>query len=209
MGASVPKLLMQLGGRTLIERTVDSLMASAAIERLVLVAPPGQEAAFRGLRYSLPQKIDVVTGGESRADSVRRGLAAVAGAPGACGESLVLVHDGARCLITPELVRRAVAAAAECGAVTAAVPSVDSVKRVDAKGLVRESLERSELWCVQTPQVFRLDLLLRAHESGDLQATDDASLVERIHPVRVVHGEQLNLKVTTPDDLRLAEALLV
>jgi 2-C-methyl-D-erythritol 4-phosphate cytidylyltransferase len=143
-----------------------------------------------------------VPGGRRRQDSVREGLKA-----GGC--DWVVVHDGARPLVTPQLIEAGLAAAQETGAAVCALPAQDTVKRVDEEGRVVRTLDRRRLWLVQTPQVFRYDMLLDAHERSRQPATDDAALVERLgQEVRVFPGSPRNLKVTTPDDLALAEALL-
>lgn len=205
MRSAVPKLLLPLAGCAVIHHTIRAL-SGAAVERIVIPVHAAHQAAFEALFAGGLPSVTVVLGGASRAESVRKGLAALAAE--AEEDDLVLVHDGARCLVDVELIRRTIAAALELGAVTAAVPSVDSIKRVNAGGRVEASLERTGLWCVQTPQVFRMGLLLQAHAAGDADATDDASLVERVHPVHVVPGSRLNLKVTTPEDYQLARALL-
>ena len=123
----------------------------------------------------------------------------------------VVVHDGARPLVTRELIDKGLAAARETGAATCAVPLHDSIKLVNDKGLVEKSLDRRRLWQVQTPQVFRYDLLMEAHRAAAKQppASDDAALVERLgYPVKVFMGSYHNIKVTTPDDLVLAQILL-
>ena len=121
----------------------------------------------------------------------------------------VVVHDGARPLVTPQLIEEGLAAARETGAAVCGLPAGDTVKRVDEQGQVMRTLDRRRLWLVQTPQVFRYDILREAHERSRRTATDDAALVERLgHRVRVYPGSSRNLKVTTPEDLALAEALL-
>ena len=121
---------------------------------------------------------------------------------------IVAVHDAARCLVSSELVSRSIDGAIANRAVTAAVPLVDSLKRVDDSGKVVASVPREHLWLVQTLQVFSFELLVRAHTEGGAEATDDASLVERFHPVMIVEGERRNLKITTPEDLLLARCLV-
>jgi 2-C-methyl-D-erythritol 4-phosphate cytidylyltransferase/2-C-methyl-D-erythritol 2,4-cyclodiphosphate synthase len=174
-----------------------------------VVAPTDVEYCRREVveRYGLQRVVEVVAGGATRQESVFRGVCAL---PDSC--AYVLVHDGARPLVTRAMVQDVLAAALADGAATAAVPVKDAVRRSDADGLLRGSVEREGLWRVQTPQGFRRDLLLRAHHEArrkGLHATDDATLVEAAGlPVRLVTGDERNLKVTSPDDVPLAEALL-
>ncbi len=195
-----PKALVELAGRPLLQWSVDALRAVPAIERIVVALPAGVDA---------PPGTIGVAGGAVRSESVRLALAAAGDGPGA---DLVLVHDAARPLLTAELAEQVLAAAAAADAAIAASPVTDTIKRAGADGLVRETLDRSRLWAVQTPQVFRRDALERALEvSGDVlaQATDDAWLVERAGgSVAVVPAPRENLKVTTALDLALAELLL-
>jgi 2-C-methyl-D-erythritol 4-phosphate cytidylyltransferase len=163
------------------------------------VNAPGLQALVCGRTKVRP----VVLGGDRRRDSVRAGLVALADC------DLVLVHDGARPLVTPELIETVLTAAAETGAALCAVPVTDTVKRADAAGLVESTVSREHLWLAQTPQAFRCDILLRAHEELEGDFTDDAAMVETLDlPIRIVMGSARNLKITTPEDLDLAEAML-
>jgi 2-C-methyl-D-erythritol 4-phosphate cytidylyltransferase len=200
LGAGRPKALVELAGRTLVQWSIDALAQVQGIERIVLALPAGASA---------PPGVTAVEGGASRSDSVRRALAAAGeGDP-------VLVHDAARPLVTTALAERVIAALAgdpDADAAIAAAPVTDTVKRVDGAGVVTETLDRSELWAVQTPQVFRRGALQRALEvpAQELaRATDDAWLIERAGGrVIVVAAGAENLKVTTPLDLSVAELLL-
>jgi 2-C-methyl-D-erythritol 4-phosphate cytidylyltransferase len=200
LGADRPKAFVELAGRPLVQWSIDALRAVEGIDRIVLALPPGAAA---------PSGVDAVEGGATRSDSVRRALdAAPQGDP-------VLVHDAARPLVSAELARQVLAALErdrDADAAIAAVPVTDTVKRVDGAGAVSETLDRSELWAVQTPQVFRRSALERALDVSPEQlarATDDAWLIERGGGRVVVVGASAeNLKVTTPFDLRLAELLL-
>jgi 2-C-methyl-D-erythritol 4-phosphate cytidylyltransferase len=200
LGAGRPKALVELAGRPLLQWSIDALRAVAGIERIVVALPPGAAA---------PEGVTAVAGGAVRSDSVRRALAAAGD-----GE-IVLVHDAARPLLTAELAASVIAALearADVAAAIAAVPVTDTIKRVAEEDRVSETLDRSRLWAVQTPQVFRRAALERALDvpAGELaQATDDACLIERSGGrVIVVRGHEQNLKVTTPLDLRVAELLL-
>jgi 2-C-methyl-D-erythritol 4-phosphate cytidylyltransferase len=185
LGADVPKAFAVLGGRPMVEWSLDVLRA--VCDRVV-VAVPADRA----------EPPDFVAGGATRSESVRNALDA---APEA---SVFVVHDAARPLVTVELVRRCLHALEAYDGVVAAVPVTDTVKVVEDGEVIRTP-DRGELWAAQTPQVFRAEVLRRA--SG--KATDDASLVEAIGGrVRVVEGMPENLKVTSPLDVRIAEMLL-
>lgn len=189
-----PKQLVELGGRRLVDRAVES--AGRACDAVVVVVPDG--AAWDG-----PTVIAAVTGGATRSASVRAGLALVPS-----DAEIVVVHDAARPLATVEL-WRAVIGAVRAGA-DGAIPGVavaDTIKRVDGTRVIA-TIVRDDLVAVQTPQAFRAPALRAAHQ-GEPEATDDAALVEAAGgTVVVVAGEQRNLKVTTPDDLAVAAALL-
>jgi len=214
--AGGPKALVELAGRPLVAWSIDALAHAAGVERVIVAMPPGVPppsslAALDGVAF--------VDGGASRSESVRLALAAAGGgrkADHAADEmDFVLVHDAARPLVTAALAESVIAALAgdpDADAAIAALPVTDTIKRVDQRGAVRETLERSELWAVQTPQVFRRTALERGLDVPADQlarATDDAWLIERDGGgVIVVRASDQNLKVTTPSDLRLAELLL-
>src|SRR5438477_7793824 len=201
------KALVRLNGRTTLARVLELFLALDEIDRIVVGGPPSRlEFAEREVEALQPRKPVVVkAGGESRQDSVRAGLAAL----GDC--DYVLVHDAARPLVTATLVRRVLAAAMESGAAFPAISPRDAVKRVEGNHLV-ESLDRSLIVLAQTPQGFAYDLLARAHrEAADagLVGDDDAQLVAATgHSVSVVPGEPANIKLTTPEDLEVVEALI-
>jgi 2-C-methyl-D-erythritol 4-phosphate cytidylyltransferase len=199
-GGERPKAFVELGGLPLVQWSIEAMRGVAAIETIVVALPFGAQA---------PEGVIAVQGGDVRSESVRRALAA---AP-AC--ELVLVHDAARPLVSAQLAESVIAALqadpSADGAIAAA-PVTDTVKRVEGAGVVRETLERGQLWAVQTPQVFRRAVLERALDVEPevlAAATDDASLVERAGgKVIVVQAGAENLKVTTPLDLELAAMLL-
>jgi 2-C-methyl-D-erythritol 4-phosphate cytidylyltransferase len=200
LGARGPKALVELAGRTLLQWSVDALRAVPAIEQIVVALPAGAQT---------PAGTVGVVGGAVRSESVRLALAAASGGE---ASDLILVHDAARPLLTVELIERVLAAVGDHDAAIAAAPVTDTVKRAGSDGLVRETLERSELWAVQTPQVFRRAALEHALDVPDevlAQATDDAWLVERAGgAVAVVPAPRENLKITTAVDLAMAELLL-
>lgn len=195
LGSPGPKALVVVGGRPMWEWSLAALRASPAIAEIVVALPPGVEA---------PEGVTGVPGGAERSHSVRNALAAAHGDP-------VLVHDAARPLLTPALVQRCLDGLDGADAAIAAARVTDTTKEADGD-LVARTLDRSRLWAVQTPQVFRRDVLERALAQPEdvlAAATDDASLVEAMGGrVRLVESGAPNLKVTTPDDLRLAELLL-
>jgi len=213
MGASRSKCLLELDGKSLLHRVLEVLSTIDQIGPIVVMSPPEAEPEaleeFNQLASNFSQ-VFVTSGGATRQDSVRLGLNFLSSLPGPQAE-LVLVHDAARALVTRELVTRCIAEASERQAVTAAVRVIDTVKRVSSKGIVIESLKREELWMAQTPQVFSSSLLIKAHKRAEdegIQATDDATLIEAIQPVFVVEGERSNIKITTPEDLVVAESYL-
>lgn len=201
LGESVPKAFVELGGRTMLRRSVDGLLESGVVDAIVVIVP---EDLVDVARADVPDGVVVVVGGEDRADSVRAGLAAATDA------ELVLVHDAARALTPPSLVTRVVAELrAGRTAVIPVLPVSDTIKTVDVLGGVTGTPPRSELRAVQTPQGFDADLLRRAYQGVNGDATDDAGLVERLGaPVRTIVGEPEAFKITTPWDLALARILL-
>ncbi len=206
MGSAGDKTLADIGGEPLIARTIDVFESCDAVTAIALVVSEGNRDAIaalcdaKGWRKTVPPLI----GGARRQDSVRAGLDAL---PPDC--DWVLVHDGARPFVTPRMIEEGLAAAAMAGAAIAVVPAFDTVKRIGEGGRVVETLDRSELAMVQTPQVFRRDVLERAHAEVTGDVTDDAAMVERIGvEVRTFEGARSNIKVTTPEDLLIASAML-
>jgi 2-C-methyl-D-erythritol 4-phosphate cytidylyltransferase len=203
LGAGRPKALVELAGRPILEWSVEAMREVDGVERIVVALPS---------RTTAPAGVTAVQGGAVRSESVRRALvAAGAGDP----RDAIVVHDAARPLVTGRLIEAvltALAADESADAAIAASPVTDTIKRVAGAGVVAQTLERSELWAVQTPQVFRRAALERALDvSQDVleQATDDAWLLERAGgKVIVVQSNEENLKITTPLDLALAELLL-
>jgi len=211
LGAPVPKAFVPLGGRPMWLHAAETFASIGTCREIVFVVPPDLPPVqtkewLLGEMEHCAQRMAVVGGGERRQDSVRRGLAAVSP-----DVPLVAVHDAARPFVRAETILGAVAEAASSGAALVAVPVRDTIKRV-AGGRVVETLDRSALWQAQTPQCFRLDLIRKAHEAADgggWEATDDCALLERLgHPVAVVRGDAWNFKITEPEDLAAAEALL-
>jgi 2-C-methyl-D-erythritol 4-phosphate cytidylyltransferase len=207
MGQAGAKAFLPVGGKPMAVYALEvlSTLPDLAAITLVVAADHVDRAADMLAGHGPWQvPIAVTPGGAERQDSVAAGLRLVP--PTA---DLVIVHDAARPFVSQSCVSACVEAAAACGAAIAAVPAQDTVKVVDEKGSVRETLDRRHLWLAQTPQVFRATLLRQAYEHAQRDgyvATDDAALVERIGgTVRVVPGESSNRKITNPEDLSWAE----
>ncbi len=208
-GAADKKPFLDLAGRAVWLRAADVFAGRADVCQLLVVVAPQDVDPFR--RRFAPDlaavRADVVEGGRERFESVANALRRLG--PGA---DFVAVHDAARPCVTPALVDAVFARAAESGAALLAVPVADTVKRGDAAGRVTGTVAREGLWLAQTPQVFRRDWLVAAYdrrESLGPDVTDDARLVEAAgHAVHLVTGSAANLKITTPDDLALAAAVL-
>lgn len=202
LGAGIAKAFVDLDGRTMLEHAVDGLLGSGVIERVVVAVPADRVAETSS---SLGERALVVAGGPERADSVRLALSA-AGDP-----DFVLVHDAARALTPADQIRRVVGALREgMRAVIPVLHVVDTIKAVDANGVVLGTPQRAGLRAVQTPQGFETALLRRAYgQAPGESATDDAALVENLGvPVHTVAGDAMAFKITTPLDLRLARAVL-
>ena len=199
LGRPEPKALVPLGGRPLLSWTLDAF-APVAFARTVVTAPPDRLGDFERL---VGGRGRVVAGGVTRSASVRRGFGALAPADG----DIVAVHDAARPFVSADEIRAVLRAAEETGAAIAATPVVDTIKRV-AGGRIVQTVERAGLFGAATPQAFRFEVLREALASGG-EATDEAALCERMGlPVAVVPVSRSSFKITTPEDLELAEAIL-
>jgi 2-C-methyl-D-erythritol 4-phosphate cytidylyltransferase len=200
LGASVPKAFCDVGGRTLLEHSLDRFVGHPLVRDVVVIVP----SALLDRARSLAPGAEVIAGGVTRLDSVRVGLAALRDDVDA-----VLVHDVARPFVPPEVIDRVVGAlAAGAEAVVPALPVIDTIKRVDADEIVIATVDRGELRAVQTPQGFRRSVLVAAH-AGDPEATDDAGLIEAGGgQVTVVAGADEAFKITRQWDLLIAEALV-
>ena len=194
-GADIPKALIQLGNRTLIEHAVAAV--SPTVDQVIVVAPASHLSQFQAL---LGSSVTVVVGGQTRSESIRAGLAVVQS-----DTKYVLIHDAARALATTDLANRILVELQKGeAAVIPGLPEVNTVKSVDKNGYVISTIERSQLRNVQTPQGFELSALLSAHAANG-EGTDDAALVESAgHKVLVIAGEEQALKITTPSDLAAA-----
>ena len=208
MGTGVDKQFVILAGKPVLWHTINVFKQLPQIRQILVTVSPGNAERVSALLSQTLVDIpwQIVPGGAERQDSVRNALALVSPSV-----ELVLVHDGARPFVEPACVLKSMRAAAETGASVVAVPVKDTIKLADAAGNVKQTLDRSSLWQVQTPQTFRRELLLKAHEqaaAAGVVATDDAALVEWAGgSVSLVRGTYYNFKVTTPEDLVLAEAV--
>ncbi|MHC1745445.1 MAG: 2-C-methyl-D-erythritol 4-phosphate cytidylyltransferase [Syntrophobacteraceae bacterium] len=218
MGGSRPKQFLELCGKPILDHTLTTLARVPFLSGIQLVVPedfvgPVRDLVQRGKaegRLRPPDgkafPIEVIAGGAERQESVYNGLSQL---PAAC--EWVVIHDGVRPFASPMLFERTWSAAGETGAAIAAIPSTDTVKRVDGLRVV-DTLPRQSIWLVQTPQIFHKDVLMRAYEAArdnGWMGTDDASFVERLAiPIAVAMGERTNIKVTTPDDLAWGELFL-
>jgi 2-C-methyl-D-erythritol 4-phosphate cytidylyltransferase len=205
----VDKQFLELGCMPVLQHTLTVFEKAGQIAGVVLVVAPEKYRDLGSEAFStwgLNKLIAIVPGGNTRQQSVFNGLLAI---PFNC--RTVLVHDGARPLITVREIESVAAAADEYGAATLAVPVKDTVKEADGKGFVARTPKREMLWLTQTPQGFSYQLLMEAHRQAgqSADATDDATLVEAAgHPVKLVPGSYRNIKITTPEDIYIAEALI-
>ncbi len=208
LGASVEKAFVPLNGATLLALNLRTISEIQAIGEVIITVPQGLENRAREIASAMQMRIPIkiVAGGQERQDSVWIALAYTSKEA-----ELIVIHDAARPLATATLFDSCIRQADTTGAAIAAVPLADTLKRV-AAGNIQETIPRAGLWQAQTPQVFRRNLIIKAHENalnGAITATDDADLVERIgEPVAVIESSPLNFKITTAEDLNLAEMIL-
>lgn len=201
-GAKGNKVYVSAGGRPIFQYCLDIFDRHAAVDELVLVVRAGEEEKMAALYRSKPCRI--VTGGDSRAESVSHGLVATQA-------DWVLIHDGARPLVQESDLIACLSALRTCPGVSAAVRSKDTIKLTDENGRVRSTTQRANTWIVQTPQGFHREVLMEAHRlyGMDPDITDDCMLLERMgQPVQLVESDYRNIKVTTAGDLALAEEYL-
>lgn len=206
MGLGYSKAYVDIAGRPLLARTSEALLASPFIDRLTVAVRSEEVALCNGEiveKFGFQNRIEVIGGGDERQQTVNRLLGA---APPE--RDLVLIHDGARPLVSKKLIQEVLEAAAEWGAAIAAIPISDTVKETaDGGETVHRTLDRAKLYRAQTPQAFHRDLITSAHRRARKErwkVTDDASIMEQMgHEVRLVPGEERNIKITTLDDLEL------
>lgn len=198
MGLDINKLLIEIEGKTVIERTLDAFEGCAGVDAVVVVT--GDEEIINiSKRYK--KVIATEAGGETRQKSVLRGIKA------ADGYDIILVHDGARCFVTEEIIENAIKCTMEKGACTVAVDVVDTL-RASESGVLGEKIERSRVKSIQTPQCFKREILLKAYNCADGSETDESLLVSKIHPVYTVEGSRENIKITTKQDLSISMAIV-
>ena len=206
LGGDRPKQFLSLGGRPILQRSVDVFMLSDRITDVVVAVPPEAVGKVPEYLRGRSKPIQIIEGGARRQDSVARAFALVSGRA-----DVVVIHDAARPLVSADLIRRAVDAAVEFGAAIVALPASDTVKRGSADRIIVDTLPRGEMFLAQTPQAFRVGILRDAFARANslIEATDEAALAERAgHRVRVIDGDPRNIKITTLDDLAAAERLI-
>ncbi len=210
MGLDIPKLFYELDSCPILAHTLLAMQNCPAISMIIVAVPPDFIDFTWEITadYKIDKVTNVVAGGKLRQDSVKAGLALI---PADFIEYAV-IHDGARPFVTCELITSCITAARQDGAALAAVPAVDTMKEVDISGMVVRTIDRRKIRLAQTPQVVRVSLLRQAFaiaEKDNFIGTDEASLLEHIKaPVKIVNGSEKNIKITRPDDLLLAGALL-
>jgi len=210
MGHSTKKQFLSIGYKPILAYTLDVFDSIDRVDKIILVIPRGWKRHCQKEimeKYGYRKEIEVISGGARRQDSVACGLARVSS-----DYEIVIIHDGVRPFATRRMVVESIVKARKFGACVAAVPVTDTIKMVRRKGTVERTLSREHLWRVQTPQTFRLSLIRKAYAKAlkdKFYGTDDAQLVERMNkPVRVISGDYRNIKITTSEDLILAETLL-
>lgn len=209
MGSDRNKLLLTLLEKPLLAWTLQAAEAASAISWIGIMGQPEDFPDFKAILSNLGLKkpVELIRGGETRQQSVYKGLQ---GLPK--DAERVLIHDGARCLATPALFDRCAQTLLSCQGLIAAIPVKDTIKVADEAGFILDTPARANLWAAQTPQGFAVTLLKDCHEKGKRlgwEVTDDAALFEKCElPVKIVVGEETNLKVTTPVDLAIAEFIL-
>ncbi|KAA8498820.1 2-C-methyl-D-erythritol 4-phosphate cytidylyltransferase, chloroplastic [Porphyridium purpureum] len=208
MKADRPKQFLELDGKSIVQRSLDIFLAMEEVDTLVLVV----DAAYRDRFSHLREHLQFADPGKERQDSVFNGLQKIVRDSKSNGGGLVAVHDAARPLVTVREVREVVRDAHAHGAAVLGVPSKATIKESEDGKFVLRTIARSRLWEIQTPQVVRYDTFLRGFEQvrlNNLAVTDDASIVEQIgEPVRITMGQYTNIKITTPEDMQIAESIL-
>jgi 2-C-methyl-D-erythritol 4-phosphate cytidylyltransferase len=209
MGSDRNKLLMTLLDQPLLAWTLIAAEQAKSISWIGIIGQPEDRSDLTSIlgNISISKPVQWIQGGSTRQESVYNGLQALP-----AEADRVLIHDGARCLATPDLLDRCAAVLATCPGLIAAITVKDTIKVVDNMGIVLDTPDRANLWAAQTPQGFEVKLLKACHDQGRTlgwEVTDDAALFEKCNlPVTIVPGEETNLKITTPVDLAIAEFIL-
>jgi 2-C-methyl-D-erythritol 4-phosphate cytidylyltransferase len=210
MGKAQAKQFLALGDKPILAHTLLAFQRASEIDEIIpILAEEDLETCLGQIieAYHITKVKTLVVGGKERQDSVANGLHKLEK-----DTAIVLVHDGVRPFVTPEMIKETVDHAKKGECVTVGVPIKDTIKEVNDQGIVRHTLDRSRLWAIQTPQAFPVKALKRAYEEASRQhvyGTDDATIIERMGgPVRVLMGSYENIKITTPEDLMLAEEIL-
>jgi len=211
MGLEEAKQYLELDGKPLLARTLRTFQECHLVDSIIIVVPEKDvDYCLQQIvqRYQLSKVYKVISGGERRQDSVRNGIEAVAD-----NSRWVLIHDGVRPFVSTELIEKVIKAARRFRAVITGLPVTETIKQAGSKGNVLRTIERRDLWLMQTPQIFRREDIHLAHQEapkrGWTEATDDALLVEKIGiSVKIIEGEERNIKITTPHDLQVARFLL-
>jgi len=206
-GLGYNKVLAELGGIPMLERTARAFIESGLIHQLILVIGQDDEEQVQAIIRKLPWEIQWTYGGSERQESVYNGLKLLSG-----DTEIVLIHDAARPFVDETIIRRSIEGARNYGAACVGMPVKDTVKQVDPEGFIRKTPDRTLLWNAQTPQAFRKEIILKAHEYArqrGIKGTDDAVLAEHIGVrVKMVEGSGRNIKITSKEDLLWAETIL-
>ena len=207
MQSSIPKQYLSLAGKPILARTLQVFEECPAVNGIYLIVPTDQMDRVKKEiveKYHFKKVLKLVRGGKMRQQSVWNGLKAIRS-----GCSIVVVHDGVRPFVNRRMIEQSIEEADKNGAAVVAVPAKDTVKRA-VKGKKIQTLPREEIWLAQTPQSFQFPLLMKAYQKAyqeEVFGTDDAFLVEHLgHPITLIQGDYANIKITTPEDLALAEA---
>ncbi len=210
MNSAVSKQFIFIGGKPILAYTIDAFEKSSLIDKIVLVINEAEIEKCKKIivnKYNYKKLMKIVPGGKERQNSVFNGLKALPSET-----NLVAIHDGARFLITPDIIDRAVKDAYDSNGVIVAMPIQDTIKETNSNKIISKTFNRNRLWAAQTPQVFPYSIIMKAHEKAredNFLGTDDASLVERLgYKVDIVRGSVENIKITTNFDLILAEIIL-
>jgi 2-C-methyl-D-erythritol 4-phosphate cytidylyltransferase len=201
--AGINKLFAPLSGKPLLAWSMDTCQSYSLVQQIVLVLNDKDLARGQKLKEERGwSKVTLCPGGARRQDSVRGGLRRIKNC------DLVMIHDGSRPFLTPNLIKDGLKIAGVTGAAVAAVPVKDTIKLADNENLIKETLQRDRLWAAQTPQIFSFDVITRAYENLAAEVTDDATAVEHLgYKVKLYMGDYKNIKVTTPEDLALARII--